>query len=311
MKMNISQTLTERKHSFLLWLLIGLLTTTAACYSPEQPPEINPDLPTTNISTLEDEATPTVPHSQDSFSAADGQYTIMGIYPDESLPVYSGPDGNETLSGSIRRGETDILIHQPTLDLMDSDRVRIKWDGIEGWVDFNSLAIQKGELPVELIRLGEEILYGLKQEDYSQITNYLDPEICLRFSPYPYLKEENQIFCPADLQEVFDSNPTLTWGVYDGTGDPILLDFQQYHQKFVFDLDFFHPEIVGYNLEVSSGNSPNNIQDYYPGAVFIEYHFPEVDPQYAGLDWRSLRLVFVEKNSTWVLAAVVHCEWTI
>ena len=310
MKMNTRQILIKRKQVFLFFLLLAIFSTAAGCNFPEKPAAPNPEIHSKNTSTPQ-ELPPTVSHFQEPFAAADDQYTIIGIFPDESLPVFSSPDDDETLLGTIRRGETEILIHQPSLKKENPERVRIKLDDLQGWVDFNSLAVQQGKLPGELTRLGEEILHALKQKDYHQITNFLDPEICLRFSPYPYLKEENQVLCPTELREIFDSNPSLTWGVYDGTGEPILLDFHGYHQKFVFDLDFFHPEIVGYNLEVSIGNSPNNIQDYYPGAVFIEYHFPAVDPQYAGLDWRSLRLVFVEKNSTWILAAIVHCEWTI
>jgi len=303
-------TVIERKQVLLFFLLLVIFTTAAGCSVPVKPTEPKPEILST-ITPTPQKVTPTVSHFQDPFAAADDKYTLIGIFPDESLPVFFGPDDNKTVLGGVRRGETEILIHQPSLEKENLERVRIKLGDLQGWVDFNSLAIQKGKLPLELIRLGEEILYGLKQEDYSEITNYLDPEICLRFSPYPYLKDENQVFCPDELQEVYDSNPTLSWGVYDGRGDPIILDFYGYHQKFIYDLDFFHPEIVGYNLEVSSGNSPNNIREYYPGAVFIEYYFPAVDPQYAGLDWRSLRLVFVEKNSTWILAAVVHCEWTI
>ncbi len=310
MKMNISQILIERKKVLLSFLLLGLLTTAAGCSIPEIVRDPNPKINSTITSTPE-KATPTISHFQDPFAAADDKYTVIGIFPAESLPIFSDPEDSETVLGAVRRGETEILIHQPSLEKENPERVRIKLDDLQGWIDFNSLAVQKGELPVEVIRLGEEILHGLKQENYSRISKYLDPETCLRFSPYPYLKDDNQVLCPAELEEVFDSNPSLTWGVYDGTGDPIILDFHEYHQEFVFDLDFFHPEIVGYNLEVSVGNSPNNIQDYYPGAVFIEYHFPAVDPQYAGLDWRSLRLVFVERNSTWILAAIVHCEWTI
>jgi len=30
--------------------------------------------------------------------------------------------------------------------------------------------------------------------------------------------------------------------------------------------------------------------------MVVEYHFPGIDPQYGGLDWRSLRLVFQQSG---------------
>jgi len=59
------------------------------------------------------------------------------------------------------------------------------------------------------------------------------------------------------------------------------------------------------------GNTINNIAEVYPQAITIEYHFEGFDPQFVGLDWRSLLLVLVEKEGAWCLVAVVHDEWTI
>ncbi len=59
------------------------------------------------------------------------------------------------------------------------------------------------------------------------------------------------------------------------------------------------------------GNSIDNSQEYYPGAMVVEYHFPGFDPQYGGLDWASLRLVFQEFEGRWVLVGIIHDEWTI
>ena len=54
----------------------------------------------------------------------------------------------------------------------------------------------------------------------------------------------------------------------------------------------------------------NNIPDFYPGGMMVEYHFPGIDPEYGGLDWRSLRLVFIPYGEDWFLVGVVHDEWT-
>ena len=43
----------------------------------------------------------------------------------------------------------------------------------------------------------------------------------------------------------------------------------------------------------------------------MEYHFPGIDPKFEGMDWRSLRLVFEQKNCTWYLVGIIHAQWTI
>jgi hypothetical protein len=43
----------------------------------------------------------------------------------------------------------------------------------------------------------------------------------------------------------------------------------------------------------------------------MEYHFSGFEAQYEGMDWESLRLVFIQEDSTWYLVGIVHDEWTI
>ena len=51
--------------------------------------------------------------------------------------------------------------------------------------------------------------------------------------------------------------------------------------------------------------------EYYQSAVVVEFYFPGFDPQYAGMDWRSLRLVFMQQGSDWFLVGIIHDQWTI
>ncbi len=107
------------------------------------------------------------------------------------------------------------------------------------------------------------------------------------------------------------SNGYVSLNLYDGTGNPIFMIFPEYHQNFVYDSNYIKPEIIGFNVEVSSGNAINNIAGVYSEGVMIEYYFSGFDPQYGGLDWRSIRLVFIQDNLSWYLVAIIHGEWTI
>ena len=81
---------------------------------------------------------------------------------------------------------------------------------------------------------------------------------------------------------------------YAGSGEPIQLSFPDYYAKFVYDVDYANAPQVSLNHRLSTGNSIDNSAEFYPGAMVVEYYFPGFDPQYGGMDWRSLRLIFSE-----------------
>ncbi len=103
----------------------------------------------------------------------------------------------------------------------------------------------------------------------------------------------------------------LNWGVYDGSGEPIDLSWPDYYSRFIYDHDFYVAPVIGNNYIVSYGNMINNISVEYPTAVFVEFYYPQFDPQYGGMDWRSITLVMENVNGTYYLVGVVHGEWTI
>jgi hypothetical protein len=43
----------------------------------------------------------------------------------------------------------------------------------------------------------------------------------------------------------------------------------------------------------------------------VEYHFSGFVEDYGGMDWVSLRLVFIEEEGSWFLVGIVHDQWTI
>jgi len=239
------------------------------------------------------------------------RYTVVGIPQDSFLSIHQEPSAGSPVLGRIPPQGTDILPAGESSQGEDRMWIAVVYGEITGWVDLDFLAEQRGILPEELITLGQQVLENLRIGEYSPLTALIHPDICLRFSPYPYLGPENQLICPTEMEALTKSEDNIGWGHYDGSGLPINLTFSEYHQKFVYDQDYRKPDVVGFNIEVSSGNAINNIPEIYPDGVMIEYHFPGIDPQYSGLDWRSLRLVFIPVNGHWHLAAIIHCEWTI
>lgn len=157
----------------------------------------------------------------------------------------------------------------------------------------------------------QRVIQALADRDMTTLAQTVHPDQGVRFSPYTYVREEHLVFMPGELPGLFDSDEVYSWGDYDGTGEPIELTFSQYYDEFVYSADFANPEQIGYDREIGMSSMINNIHDFYPEAEFVEYHFSGFDPQYAGMDWESLRLVFLQEGETWYLVGIVHDEWTI
>ena len=165
-----------------------------------------------------------------------------------------------------------------------------------------------------LKKMTQNILTTLKDKNYSAFANYIDPVEGIRFSPYAYIDTVNHIRFSrsAFIAQVNKADSDMkTWGEFDGTGDPIRMTLNNYMRRFVYDVDFVKPEKRSINEFIGSGNSLNNLLTVYRNSDFTESHFSGFDPKYGGMDWKTLRLVFKERNKRFYLVGVVHDEWTI
>jgi len=125
------------------------------------------------------------------------------------------------------------------------------------------------------------------------------------------VRAEDLVFGKQALPDLFSDETVYNWGNFDGSGEAIEMTFEAYFTRFVYSQDFAEPEVIGLNKEIGQGNSINNIPEFYPGADYVEYHFSGFDPQYEGMDWQSLRLVFILEGSNYYLIGIVHAQWTI
>ncbi len=295
----------------LLGLLFGLASCQAAPTKPTQPSQSSPGQPAVTPLPAANRSSTTTEDDSSPIPGTDEVLTVVGVPANQTLPLFREP----SLDAEIlcRVPPTGSSLHpQPAGDGEEPEGwMLVTYQGRSGWADSSHLALQQGDLPDELVALGQYVTAALRSRNYSRLEEIVHPQLCLRFAPYPYLRDTDLIFCPGELAGLLDSNTLYNWGNFDGSGEPIQLTFAEYHDRFVYDQDYFQPDVVGFNQEVSSGNAPNNILEIYPDGIMVEYYFPEIDPQYGGMDWRSLRLVFVNQDGVWYLTALIHGEWTI
>ncbi len=119
------------------------------------------------------------------------------------------------------------------------------------------------------------------------------------------------IFPASQVLNFLPDKKVYTWGIYDGSGLPINLTSAEYYNKFIYDVDFINAPEISYNRIIGKGSTINNAFEIYPNTIIVEYHFSGFDPKYEGMDWRSLRLVFEEKDTVWYLIGIIHDQWTI
>lgn len=163
-----------------------------------------------------------------------------------------------------------------------------------------------------LTSLTKEVLTIFKDKQYTKLDSLIHPEEGVRFSPYATISADDKKFSREEFNTLVTSNKNkkITWGSFDGSGDPISLTAAEYFKKFVYDANFVAPEKFDINNFIETGNSVNNLKSKYEGSDFTESHFSG-SKKNGGIDWKSVRLVFKEVGGKYYLVGVVHDQWTI
>jgi hypothetical protein len=203
-----------------------------------------------------------------------------------------------------------ILLFLPIIFISCSTNESIN-DNLETSIDTSSFA-QSLTHESTLDELAKEYLTYLSQSDFLALAELNGSEKVL-FSPYLFVDTTSALkFSFQEMLALAGSDVTNKWGLYDGSGEPIFLNIQNYFARFVNDVNYLD-DTAEINLgEVQQrGNSLSNLTELFPDAEFVEFYKGPVDDELMGMDWRSLILVFQLVDEEMTLVAIVHNEWTI
>ncbi len=198
-----------------------------------------------------------------------------------------------------------------------SDKEKLEKKNLQLEKDVQSL---KDQIPQEINKgqreaiqdMSDDVLHMLKDKDMSRLKKLVHPDKGIRFTPYSHIDANKDVkITAAQFAGLMAETKKRLWGSFDGTGDPIDMPFSEYYKKFVYDADFLEASQIVFNEPVQRGNSLVNIKETYPDAAFVEYHIPGADPGNNGMDWKSLILVWEQKDGTWYLIGIIHNQWTI
>jgi hypothetical protein len=261
---------------------------------------------------------PTATPSPPAIGPSVGTFAVVGVYFDDLLNVRSGPGVASPVVGTVPYYGRDVEMFAGGRQIDSAWWAPIRHGNLEGWVNSNYLARQVGQVSDPVASLAARAILAIRDHDMAELAGLVHPVKGVMFSPYTYVRPlqgapgaADLVFSPAQLEGLWSDTTVYQWGTFDGSGEPIQMSFRQYYDRFVYDVDFAQPDVVGFDATIGQGNTINNIAIVYPIAVTVEYHFEGFDPQYAGMDWRSLRLVIEEYGGTWYVVGIVHDEWTV
>lgn len=167
--------------------------------------------------------------------------------------------------------------------------------------------------PPTALEAASTVMRALENGNMKTLSAWVSRDQGVRFSPYGYVDIENDlVFSQEEISGLMEDTEQRTWGSFAGSGEPIKLTFAEYFKRFVYDADFVNDAKITLNQAENKGTMINNINEVYPADKYdyVDYHISSIDPQYQGMDWRSLRLVFEKIGEDRILAGIVHDEWT-
>lgn len=229
-----------------------------------------------------------------------------------STPAVDNSEEIEQLQNQLQEKDNEILSLNDEVDDLNQQILALQQQ-LEDLDQDDEVIESIGPTPGDsLLTTAIEAIQLIADMNMDDLGAYVHPTKGVRFTPYDYVNIQDDIVIQAgQFQSLVNSPTVLLWGYYDGIGDPITLTFDDYYDSFIYDVDFENPHMIGNNVKIGMGNSLNNVDTAYPNGQFIEFHFTGFDPQYEGMDWRSLKLVFEQYNNAWHLVGIIHGQWTI
>lgn len=243
-------------------------------------------------------------------SAAAG-YTVVNVAADDVLNVREGAGVSHEIVGTIPPGGQQVQVTGTAVEVAGSAWAPVQYGSVSGWVNAAYLAQQVGTVDAAVAQQASAVLQALADADMAALAAYVHPERGVRFSPYAFVQEDDRVFTAEQAAGLMADPTVYHWGFFDGSGAPIEMTFADYYGRFVYDVAFVQPDAVGYDVALGAGNTLNNLTAFYPDAVFVEYYLDGSNPDFGGMDWRSLRLVFAPSSGGWALVGIVHAEWTV
>ncbi len=170
----------------------------------------------------------------------------------------------------------------------------------------NSIKILEIEQAKEIIASKADIaIKAIKFKSFATLSKIIHPKKGVRISPYYYVMNKDVVIKRKELLPLYASADKFIWGV-DNNLKPIKLTFADYYEYYLYADDFANYDEIYYNPVSKVNNIIDNTRQFYPKAIFVEYHvvddFIDGSSSYRAI----LKLVFEEYRNSWYLSAIVN-----
>lgn len=163
-----------------------------------------------------------------------------------------------------------------------------------------------------LLTQAYSVLNALQSNDFAALAALVHPQKGLTLTPYSTVTPgKDRTLDQTALSNAEKDKNLYIWGLQDGSGASIQMDIVSYFNRYVYNADYRSAPMIGLNTVLSSGNATENVKSAYPGAVFVEFYFPELQEKNGGFDWCGLKLVFEQVDDQYLLIGFIHSEWTV
>lgn len=240
---------------------------------------------------------------------ASGDFCIVGVELDDMLMIRAEADHTSEILGGIPAFGQNVSISDEALSRADGSWVEIDYYGRVGWVNSTFLGRQYGTVDEAVSTAAIEVLLALRAADTATLSNWVHPEKGLTIAPTSFISDENLTFSAENVANLWTDEAAYIWGYDSGTGEAIELPFKEFYDDYLYAEDFFFADAVAYDENIRSGNLIDNAREIFPEAHTVEYHFDGFDPQFGGLDYRTLRIVIEAVGDQQYVVALALGQW--
>jgi len=155
------------------------------------------------------------------------------------------------------------------------------------------------------------VLEAIKNKNYEALENLTSTSgLSLSFTPNLDLSKNN--VSKDEVSNIPNNTNVYLFGYSDGKGDPINLTVYQFINEMIYTNDYQKADEIAINKIVDKGtNSINTLIKDIGSRTLVAFHFKGFNPEYTGMDWTTLYLVFDLENGSYKLRGIAKNNWTI
>lgn len=152
-----------------------------------------------------------------------------------------------------------------------------------------------------------ELISEKKWKEFSKI---IHPKEGVKFSPYTYVTEEAVTLKAEQFLDLTKNKKKASWGFYEGSGDPIQLNFNEYYQEFLYKLPYAQAKPGKPNEEQTTiGSTVNNIPKAFSGEGVLTVQFFIQKDKEELFNSGGLTIVLKKDQEKLYVIGLVNCYW--